>query len=1013
MNFQIVVWLIFLAIIKDFSGAQRFTLGAGQLTAKEESCVKIKCTVDERVDVVGANWFWIKNALWNDTILTGTYIYSTDNAVYPVSPDLAGRVKYIGSPTSDWRIYSSTRQECSILICNLNKSDSGDYYFRYIGKKEKEKWITKSQRLTVTENPCPITFEKPPVVKESGWITLTCSTSSSCPSKPQIRGLTQRASTHQKSTTSSFSVSWQDDKKEFSCQTQYNKDHYLFRNISLTVEYAPKDTLAEISPKNIVEGNSVTLTCSAKGNPVPTFSWFKNDEAVEATQGVLNIVSIGESHNGDYCCKATNILETKTSNLVIINVTYLPEVEVTSLASEVKQGDKMSLTCKVTRSNPQPNICSWFKNGIAINHWTCLYVVERINPEYSGIYTCEATNSVGTGRSKSLQIKVKYGPRKANISIIKSDTKGDSLVVVGKTLVFQCTADANPAPTTYSWYRYKNNKPIDLSPWRFNRTNTNQLVLDRVQRADEACYICDAVNIINSGQASDPKCIQVLYAPVNPILTMTDEVIEGQLITIACTVESFPASKLTLTRRSTNQSSGWSFIPVNDGNTLRHTFNPTSSHTGFYTCSATNREGSTESKQKMLVVKYRPKHVTVEAEPDLEVNENKSLTLRCSAQSHPPVTSFTWMKMTDGKSGIIWTNQTIPLKSVGVFDSGLYRCSARNEIGIGDSPQAEVKVKYAPKQTNITTAAEQQRPDGKRSVTLSCSSHSYPPVTQYSWYKLNAEKGDVNVYGRQNYTVYSDQPGVYYCIAKNEINQRSSDRVHLFERGFTKTRIIILSLFTLLIIFLIVFVYRHKRKKSTQQGTTNTCFLGWWNGVRTRNLMNETSVAEASRSRDDLWPDQPLRLNAQRCQPVCPDSPAASNINSVYSTVNLPSGKQGPSAQKPIRQQGGHTEDDSLNYASLHFENKQKNKRAKAEEDVYSKVSKQTPPKKNEERLEDYENLGTARTAVRPKPSTYDTANSEDEYEINYSQVIFKAKRAGRDSSSSDEEETQYSHIKT
>lgn len=84
--------------------------------------------------------------------------------------------------------------------------------------------------------------------------------------------------------------------------------------------------------------------------------------------------------------------------------------------------------------------------------------------------------------------------------------------------------------------------------------------------------------------------------------------------------------------------------------------------------------------------------MTVEPQPGLTVTENASLTLSCSAQSYPPVTSFTWMKMTDGKIETIQKTQTIKVNSVSLSDSGLYNCSASNEIGTGNSEQAEVKV---------------------------------------------------------------------------------------------------------------------------------------------------------------------------------------------------------------------------------------------------------------------------------------------------------------------------------
>lgn len=88
----------------------------------------------------------------------------------------------------------------------------------------------------------------------------------------------------------------------------------------------------------------------------------------------------------------------------------------------------------------------------------------------------------------------------------------------------------------------------------------------------------------------------------------------------------------------------------------------------------------------------------------------------------------------------------------------------------------------APKYVNVTAAAEQQEPDGRSSVMLTCSSHSYPRVKKYSWYrKMSAEdkKGE-KVSDWSSYKVPSDKPGYYYCIAENDIDKKSSDPVQLF-----------------------------------------------------------------------------------------------------------------------------------------------------------------------------------------------------------------------------------------
>ncbi|TMS10382.1 B-cell receptor CD22 [Larimichthys crocea] len=1027
---QIIGWFVFLALTKNFSHALhevRFKLVDQHQTAFVGSCAEIKCQVTSDLDTEGAYWFWMKDAVYNDTRgdFDATIIYSTNDSKRPVSPDFQKReVKYIGSNPSDWKsaYYRTPKPQCSILICNLSKNDSGNYSVRFV-KSSTLKWKTTSDvNLTVIDNPCPITFvQKPPIVKEFDQIEFTCSTLNSCPSKLQIQESTQPplllGNTERGSSVHSLTATWQDDGKTYSCQTEENKDPYLIQNITLNVEYAPKEMVAKIQPANIREGQPVTLTCSAKGNPDPSFTWFKNDtEIVYSGAQTWQIASINDSQSGEYHCVAENKHGKLPSKRLTINVKYAPrvEVEMTPNASEVREGDKITLTCNVKRSNPRPSRYVWQKNQRNIGY--NIQYVKTVRPEDHGSYTCTATNIVGSGTSEPLNIKVKYMPRKPTLS----SSTWDNTVKVGGSITLTCATDANPPPSRYSWYRYNENKQAvpqtDLN-------TTNQLILKNVQRTDEAQYMCNATNSIGTGENSTPLNLRVRYGPSNVVLSMDTEVKEGQLISITCTVESFPSSQLQLTNPTLDLRPSKLYRIKEESNFLQYTFSVTSAHMGFYTCRAKNNDGSRNSPPRKLVVKYRPKDVKVQVEPGATVNENKFLRLRCSANCYPKATSFAWMKMTDGKNEKMQdTRETVEIKSVSVSDAGQYSCEVSNEMGTGLSEKVEVKVKYAPKHAHIVKGAEQQDSDGTRFVMLSCDSQSYPPIKEYSWYKKD-ENIDRKVSQSQFFKVSSNDPGVYYCIAKNEMSQKQSDPVNLFDRGYmTFLKFFFLILIILLIVFSFFFVYRHKRNNSTiQQTNTNTSpyfdFLDWWNSASLRNMRNDPITAEPFRSRDDLLPDQPCHSNAQRHQPQ-PDSTPASNIDTVYCTVKLPAGNTGPSAQKPVRQQGGNTEDDSLNYASINFGNKQKKKKTKDKvEDVYAVVSKKKPPKKNgQEKHEDYENVSAADQAKSPDPFNYDTDTSEDDVEITYTQVSFKAKpghqRSNRDSSTSDEEETQYSDVK-
>ncbi|KAM4579837.1 B-cell receptor CD22 [Odontesthes bonariensis] len=1037
MSRHTVWWLIFLALIKYYPCASNpFVLEEKEITAMEGSCVEIKCIqLDDPYKLSNGFWFWMKDATWTqEDGFVAIIIDSTNESQRPVSPLYKNRVRsYDSSPTNGNHYSSQSKKLRSILICDLNKSDSGNYSFRFEGNSQADKWVTNpAVNLTIKENPCPITFKSPQVVTENETVTLTCSTLSSCPSCPNISILGQLPSTHlpqsdcvpqshtvstmetSKNTMYTFIASWKDDGAVFSCQMPDNKDTYLIRNISLTVNYAPKDILAKMSPRTVVERSSLSLTCSAKGKPDVTFSWFKKDQKDKAYTGAeWTITSIQDSQSGSYYCQAENEHGIQTSKMVEVSVLYKPEVDVTLNKGGhpiIEEGDWISLVCKVNRSKPQPTSFTWLKNGQQLSTGQ-KYDFKSITPEDDGVYTCEATNTVGSGESKPHDLMVHYRPRN---TIVISGAHNNQ-VKVGSSLQFTCDTKAHPEPW-FSWYLVKQSEP---SHWTPIEKAQKYLYLGRVQREDEGCYKCNATNSVGSGNISVPECIQVLFPPTNVSLLMDPKVREGQFITITCTAESFPTSAFQLQgQTSTCCPPEWS-LPSNDHNTVSFTFNATSAHADSYICIADNSEGRVQSEERKLVVEYSPKDVRVEARSVRDVKENDSFSLDCSAHAHPTVTSYTWMKMTDGNNELLTTSnqKSYSVKSASPSHSGLYSCTAQNKIGTGVSEQVDIKVKYAPKHTTIIKREEQQQPDGRSAVMLTCSSSCYPPA-KYFW--KNTTEGK-QISEKQNFTVYSHQPGEYYCVAINEMGQSVSEPIKLFDSSImTIVKYFFLFCLILILIFLISIFYRHRWKKSVQQRTMNTwpChgFLTWRRGARRRNTMNETGFAEPFRSRDDLLPGQPFRPNAQRCQPR-PDATSASNINSVYSTVDLPHRKEAPSAQKPARQQFGLTENDSLNYASLHFGNKQK----KPEEDaVYSKVCKPNPCKKNEqERVPDYENIIDVHVAKVPNPYDYDTSEtsdtSEDEVEVSYTQVNFKSKsehRRANSSSTSSEDETHYSQVK-
>ncbi|XP_034434319.1 B-cell receptor CD22-like [Hippoglossus hippoglossus] len=81
-----------------------------------------------------------------------------------------------------------------------------------------------------------------------------------------------------------------------------------FRGSTVDINYAPKPPSVSVSPSGeIMEGSSVTLTCSSDANPAANYTWYKEDEdSPKASGQIFTITDITAEHGGNYQCEAQN-----------------------------------------------------------------------------------------------------------------------------------------------------------------------------------------------------------------------------------------------------------------------------------------------------------------------------------------------------------------------------------------------------------------------------------------------------------------------------------------------------------------------------------------------------------------------------------------------------------------------------------------------------------------------------------------------------------------------------------
>uniref|UniRef100_UPI0037E7C35D B-cell receptor CD22-like n=1 Tax=Semicossyphus pulcher TaxID=241346 RepID=UPI0037E7C35D len=179
---------------------------------------------------------------------------------------------------------------------SIKASDSGEYYCA----AENELGRNAPKDSSVSVSP-------PGQIIENSSVTLTCSSDA----KPAAeytwykeRGY-QALSTEAKLVFSSIQAS---ESGKYYCAAGNRLGRTTSVSTSIDVKYAPKPLSVSVSPSaEIVEGSSVTLTCSSEANPPANYTWIKeHDDSPKASGHIFTISNPGPEHSGNYYCEAKN-----------------------------------------------------------------------------------------------------------------------------------------------------------------------------------------------------------------------------------------------------------------------------------------------------------------------------------------------------------------------------------------------------------------------------------------------------------------------------------------------------------------------------------------------------------------------------------------------------------------------------------------------------------------------------------------------------------------------------------
>ncbi|XP_061844410.1 basement membrane-specific heparan sulfate proteoglycan core protein-like [Nerophis lumbriciformis] len=344
------------------------------------------------------------------------------------------------------------------------------------------------------------------------------------------------------------------------------------------------------------EGESVSFRCQVESSAQNSqLQWRRSNDQpladnvkIGPSGAVLTVANARPSNHGQYQCVASSSTGSKHASAQL-NVKYPPKVRLTPTGPvRVKIGDSVSVQCRAT-GRPRPKL-NWRRQGSSLQLVTA--EIDGVNtiqwhvmrPEDSGVYICQAENTVGVTEIK-VEVMVEGGPGVPTASVRHKEMT----VVEGHTVTMECQATGSPAPVI-SWSKLR--APL---PWKHTVAG-GVLTLTSVGRQDSGQYICNATNMHGYSEAYTQ--MEVDSPPYATSLPDQVKLQPGDALSLRCLAHGSHPIKFEWSRvgRANLPAGSQS---TEDGQLLIARVKMADS--GTYKCVATNHIGSSEALAKVIM----------------------------------------------------------------------------------------------------------------------------------------------------------------------------------------------------------------------------------------------------------------------------------------------------------------------------------------------------------------------------------------------------------------------------
>ncbi|XP_043507613.1 Down syndrome cell adhesion molecule-like protein Dscam2 isoform X4 [Frieseomelitta varia] len=364
------------------------------------------------------------------------------------------------------------------------------------------------------------------------------------------------------------SVQKKGDAGVYTCSARNKQGHSARRSGDVAVIVPPI-----IEPftfqEGLSEGMRTRTVCGvAAGDPPLTISWLKDGQSpfplppnlasvanisqLDPYSSLLSITNLAAEHSGDYTCVAANpAAEVRYTAKLQVKVPPRWIVEPTDVS--VERNKHVALHCQA-QGVPTPTIVWKKATGSKSGEYEELreraytkilsngtLLLQHVKEDREGFYLCQASNGIGSGIGKVVQLKVNSSPYFAAPSRLVTVKKGD-------TATLHCEVHGD-TPVTVTWLK---GGKIELNPSTNYRVTVKrevtpdgviaQLQISSAEASDSGAYFCQASNLYGR----DQQLVQLLVQePPQPPSSLETAMVASRSINVKWQHKSQDTSEVT------------------------------------------------------------------------------------------------------------------------------------------------------------------------------------------------------------------------------------------------------------------------------------------------------------------------------------------------------------------------------------------------------------------------------------------------------------------------------------